>query len=402
MFQDFILKQKENYLQVLMSKYEKAYNHLSSTLNEDDKPSIEAKIKQLEKDIKNVNKEIDELRLNPEKGRDVATKARQEEEGANRVKEENKTQTIIEHKQKVAEMAGEEALDFFSKVYREYDQQWEGNLHEINFSQANPIIQTNLERFKNRSGYSLFLLKESTSMKGDCCLQIIESFLGRMGTLHSRIKFQFKPHQSKTNRELLNGLADKLCVDKSENIQKYTDNIVEKICNSLCSGHILFIHIEIPSLPDEDRFLNLEDRFLVWFVKQLWNKLISRLKELGKTHHSIRAVGVISVHTPVSEEFLPRKLCCECGTEDFDETKFDETKFDETKFLEIPLERWKESEIRNWLINFSGLTAPQIGVSEPLIDEMARSIFEASNGLPSVAYTELKKQLTEVIKDKFE
>jgi hypothetical protein len=60
--QDFILKQKENYLQVLMSKYEKAYNHLSSTLNESDKPSIEAKIKQLEKDIENVNKEIELLK----------------------------------------------------------------------------------------------------------------------------------------------------------------------------------------------------------------------------------------------------------------------------------------------------------------------------------------------------
>ncbi len=90
MVQDFILKQKQDYLQVLMSKYEKAYKQLSSTLNESDKPSIETQIKQLENQIQKVLNEIAQIRLNPEKGRELATKARQEEEIANRVKEENK------------------------------------------------------------------------------------------------------------------------------------------------------------------------------------------------------------------------------------------------------------------------------------------------------------------------
>lgn len=172
--------------------------------------------------------------------------------------------------------------------------------------------------------------------------------------------------------------------NESNNIQKYTKNIIDGICKSLYSGNIVFIDVEIPSL-------GREDRFLVWFVEQLWNQLISRLDQLSNTHCLIRVVGVIAVHSGVPEECLPRYLCYERRAENLDGTRF----------LEIPLETWTEQEIRNWLINFSGLTAPNIGLSIPEIDAIARSIFEVSNGAPDRAYRELKEQLKDVIQDKF-
>ncbi|NES24532.1 MAG: hypothetical protein F6K41_37900 [Symploca sp. SIO3E6] len=70
--------------------------------------------------------------------------------------------------------------------------------------------------------------------------------------------------------------------------------------------------------------------------------------------------------------------------------------------MEIPLETWTEEEIRNWLFNFSGLTAPKIGLSAPEIEAMAKSIFAASDGVPGIVYPELKQQLNHVLQSKFD
>ncbi|NET60202.1 MAG: hypothetical protein F6K47_29895 [Symploca sp. SIO2E6] len=175
--------------------------------------------------------------------------------------------------------------------------------------------------------------------------------------------------------------------NNSTDIQEYTTNIIEKICNSLYCGQILFIYVELYS-PD------VEDTFLVWFIKQLWNPLISRLLEqLSNQDPSIRVLAVIAVDGQVPEDCLPQDLYCGCRPEDFDSTKI----------LEIPLETWTEEEIRNWLFNFSGLTDPKIGLSISEINRMAKSIFAASyGGLPARVYDELKKQLKDVINYKFE
>ncbi len=61
-FRQVKLKAKKDYLAVLCAKYEKAYNQLSSTLNESDKPSIETQIKQLENEIQKVSNEIELLK----------------------------------------------------------------------------------------------------------------------------------------------------------------------------------------------------------------------------------------------------------------------------------------------------------------------------------------------------
>jgi len=100
MFQDIILKQKEKYLEKLILQYEAACQQLFKDLNEANKVSIKAQIKDLENEIEEVYDEIDKLRSNLDKAR-----------------ESN------------------------SAIHKEYYQILENNLHKINFLQANQIVQ---------------------------------------------------------------------------------------------------------------------------------------------------------------------------------------------------------------------------------------------------------------------
>jgi len=227
-------------------------------------------------------------------------------------------------------------------------------------------------------------------MGGKWCLRIMQSFLEKeIGISHRFCSFEFTSIQIQNHCTYLDYLANQFGVscNNSKDIQEYTKNIIEKICNSLYCGQILFIYVKIYSL-------EVEDTFLLWFINQLWNPLISKLLEqLSNQDPSIRVLAVIAVDGQVTEDCLPQYLCCGCRPEDFDSRKV----------LKIPLETWTEEEIRNWLLNFSRLTDPKIGLSISKINRMAKSIFAASyGGLPARVYDELKKQLDHVLQSKFE
>ncbi|NET60203.1 MAG: hypothetical protein F6K47_29900 [Symploca sp. SIO2E6] len=177
MYQDFILKQKEEYLKKLTLQYEAAYKQLPKDLNDVNKVSIKEQIKDLENEMQEVFHEIDQLRSNPEKGRELAVNAEQKEQVAIQVEQDNQAPSVIQHQQKVAEMAQEEKLKFGSTLYRKYYQNWKNNLHKINFYQATQIVHSILGQWKNKSGYSLFLINESRTLGGEWCLRIIQSFL---------------------------------------------------------------------------------------------------------------------------------------------------------------------------------------------------------------------------------
>ncbi|WP_442921664.1 formylglycine-generating enzyme family protein [Microcoleus sp. Aus8_D2] len=58
-----LIVRKKQYLELLYKQFDSAYTQLETTVNEFDKPSIQAKIKVLENQIEQVHKEIDNLEL---------------------------------------------------------------------------------------------------------------------------------------------------------------------------------------------------------------------------------------------------------------------------------------------------------------------------------------------------
>lgn len=137
----------------------------------------------------------------------------------------------------------------------------------------------------------------------------------------------------------------------------------------------MFIQIDIYDLSSQDTFLD-------WFVQRFWCKLLGRLPEISQKHPLIRFVAVLSVRGSIPKDFLLSDLCCKSN------------KFDSKKILELPLKKWTEQEINNWLLNFSGLTATNIGVSPEEIKRMAENIHRVTEGQPRDVYNELMEEMS--------
>lgn len=322
---------KKKYQQELINRYEALYAQMARTIQEADKRAIQNSINDLDIEIAQLGNEIKKIGTSDAK---------------------------------------------YNDVYRGYSIDWEEKLPQINFSKSKSIIKYIFDQFeKQQEEQALFLLQRNSSMGGDLCIKHIKSLLQKMGTWYPPCEHGFPPHQQANPIDFLNTLASKFTVEPIENnVQTYTRTVVHKICDALRSGNIFLIQVEIYSL-------NPQDTFLKWFVNEFWNELVQRVSIHRGNHPFIRLVSVIAVRGMVPQFCLQPSWCC---------TK---QRFDGKKILELPLQFWTEVEICNWLWRFSGLDAPHIGRTRSEIEQMARVIYEVSEGKPSDVCNELMEAL---------
>lgn len=330
---------KKEYRQNLYEKLNSAYGQLVKTLNEADKPSIQQTINGLESEIKQLEDDIEKLKL-------VSSRTENDE------------------------------------IYRKCLRHWEDQLPKIDFEKANRVLKSILGEIEKKEGAALFLLQNSRSMGGNWCIKNIKFKLQDMGMWYPPCEFEFLSYQQANPIDFLNFLAHKFSVQPClEEIPTYTDEIINKICDSLSSGNIFFIQVDIYKL-------NCQDQFLDWFVHQFWCTLLERLPGLSQKHPLIRFVAVLSVRGSIPKDYLQPYLCCK------------KQNFDSKKILELPLQKWSHLEIKNWLFNFSGLTASHIGRT-PLkrldIEQMAQTIFQITQGKPSEVYSELMEAMSKLV-----
>ena len=324
------IRKKKEHLKVLLQQWELASNQLIATLNQSEKPSIQKTIDDLEKEIDELDNKIKKLQLSSFQG-DT------------------------------------------DKVYSNHSRNWEEKFPKIDFKNTNKILKSTLDKFEDQEGAALFLLQNSRSMGGHWCIKNIKSQLQGIGKWYSPCEFEFLSHQEANPSDFLNYLAQKFAVQPCDQIPTYTERIINNICESLCNGNILFIQIDIYDL-------NSQDTFLDWFVQQFWCTLLRRLPEISKKHPSIRFVAVLSIRGSIPKDFLLSDLCCK------------NYNFDSKKFLELPLKKWTNEEIKNWLFKFSGLTA--IGVTLQEIERMAENIHRVTKGKPDEVYKELMEAMS--------
>jgi inactive STAND/Effector-associated domain 9 len=326
---------KKKRLNSLVKQYEAAYNQLSSTLNATDTVIINNQIKDLETEINKLESEIDNLKLRSHQ------------------------------------------IDS-SKFHSQYLRNWKEKFPEIDFEKTNQILESTFKKFKNQEGAALFLLQNSSSMGGNLCIKNIKSKLQGMGSWYPPHKYEFSSLQEANIIGFLNSLAQSFPVQHCDNIPTYTDEIINKIYASLSSGDIFLIEIDI-------RDLNSQHIVLDWFVQQFWCKLLGRLPEISQKKRFIRFVAVLSIRGSIPKDLLS-DLCCKSN------------KFDSKKFLDLPLKKWTDKEIKNWLFNFSGLGAPPIGVTPQQIERMAENIYlDANKGEPYGVYNKLIAEMSEVV-----
>jgi inactive STAND len=326
---------KEARLKFLLRQLEAAYKQLDETLNAIDQLTINQQIKKLELEIEQRQTEIDNLKVRSSHQIDS------------------------------------------SKFQSQYLRNWKEEFHKIDFEKTNQILESTFKKFKKQEGAALFLLQNSSSMGGDLCIKNIKSKLQGMGNWYPPHKYEFSSCQEANIIGFLNSLAQSFPVQPCDNIPTYTDEIINKIYASLSSGDIFLIEIDI-------RDLNSQHIVLDWFVQQFWCKLLGRLPEISQKKRFVRFVAVLSIHDSIPKDLLS-DLCCKTH------------KFDSKKFLDLPLKKWSNEEIKNWLFNFSRLTAPPIGFTPEQIERMAENIHRRTKGEPDRVYKELMNDMSKLV-----
>lgn len=197
------IKTLEDVKKTLMEQYAAAMRQQVSTLNDADKPKLQATIETLEREIQKVEVAIRKLQVD----------------------DENYHQ------------------------YREYSKTWEDKLPQLNFKKSKKMIQeifTDLE--EQKEDQALFLLQRSPTMRADLCIKYIKMRLQEMGDWYPPFEYPFPRHQASDSVDFLKALARRFLIESEiTNLQHYTTQILNKLCNSLTGGNTFFLMVEFLS-----------------------------------------------------------------------------------------------------------------------------------------------------------
>lgn len=248
----------------------------------------------------------------------------------------------------------------------------ESDIPKINFTEVFEVLTQITERTKaEQGGAALLMLQNAHAMGGTLCM-------GRVKRLLSEGTSDFRHYEiGLTSGDRLDpwtvmrrlgsylGCAPPEVEASPLQLQDYVQSLRSTLEGSVQCGSIILLEIRTWD------HHTLPTVFLPWFVRDFWTPLVQRLPDIARKNPLVTVICVIVAHTPVQmTDFDPALQCC------------DDT-FDPAKLLPLPLRCWNQNEIRDWLIRYSGLGAPAIGVEPAQIATMAERIYlAAGNGQP--------------------
>lgn len=271
------------------------------------------------------------------------------------------------------------ALEAFQSSYRKRAQLWEEDFYKIDFSEVESVLTPIFKKLKRKEGSALFLLPKSGAMGGKWCLQKIKSQIqSDLGNRIASCEIGFPSFQSANSSDFLNRMAETFSMEppSAGNTQNAISDLLDSIANSLTSGNIFLLQVNIYALTPQDSFLN-------WFVNDFWLPLISRLPVISSKHTRVRLISVVSVQGPIPSDCLAGNICCE------------RTAMNGGKLLALPLQAWTEDEICDWLFDFSGLLDQANPLANDEIEQMARNIHGVTEGIPKDVYHALIDVMTQ-------
>jgi inactive STAND/Effector-associated domain 9 len=250
------------------------------------------------------------------------------------------------------------------------------NLSKINFREAKTIVNHILEHCLGKEGgTALFLLQNTSLMRGDLCVADIQYSLSSK----SYGRFKYCPIDPlgyiSDERSLLNAIADYFKpVESHPNDQQYVQNIIDQISASVQGNSIVFF-----DFTNWDSLLENDDKLLSWFIQYFWHPLNEKHQEISQNYASVKFILFISLGSMASESYDHLSYCC--NSEDFDSLKI----------LKLPLQNWTEGDIDDWLQEIYGL-------SRKKSQELAKKIYKLSNpGIPVTVCSNLEKSLHKLL-----
>lgn len=219
-------------------------------------------------------------------------------------------------------------------------------------------------------------------MGGTWCIQELRDRLGQMrGEMTEPREISFSSYEHAEAQKIINLLAkhylkeDSPQVDGSESkTTTTTEKLIQSIEKSLFLGAILYIQVNIKCPLETDNL------FLHWFIQDFWCALTCYIPATKRN----RLIAVISVDETIPDVCLPKNAFSAKG------------RVETRSSLKLPLSKWKEQDISNWLIDCSGLDRPPISLSEEAMRRIAASIHRKSKGQPVTVYNCLKEELENI------
>ncbi|MGC9395376.1 MAG: hypothetical protein ACP5J4_11025 [Anaerolineae bacterium] len=249
----------------------------------------------------------------------------------------------------------------------------EANIPKIDFTEILDTLTQITNRIRaEQGGAALFMLQNANSMGGQLCVQRMQQLLNEQTRDFRHIEIG----QAMGDRldswtvmrklgEYLNCAPPNVAEVSPLHLKEYARTLGERLEGAVQYGSVVLL--EIRTWDD----LVLPDVFLPWFVHEFWVPLVQRLPFIVQKKPRVTVIGVIMAQTPVQMEAIDPALQCCSDT------------FDPTKMLPLPLRYWEEAEIRDWILDYSGLGDPAVGVELVQIETMAKRIYTFSKGEPT-------------------
>jgi len=242
------------------------------------------------------------------------------------------------------------------------------DLPKIDFRDAMDEIVELLKSFRNSRGDVLLLLQQHLAMAGDLCLRRIQDDLKQATGDFKFYKLGFHSGESLDENGLLNQLAGHLNLVQEGDLELLADSIINKICNSVRSGSI--IYLEIHKWDD----FPFQRTTLSWFIQKFWIPLVTRLDDRAK-YACVKFVAVIVVDSELSPDCFESPCLCELD------------KHNLFRWLKLTLRNWTQEEIQEWLETYPG-------IGNPSSNSKAKNIFSGSlQGIPSLVRQKLEQDL---------
>ncbi len=219
-------------------------------------------------------------------------------------------------------------------------------------------------------------------MGGDWCAARIRELL-RHGTSEGQLReipVTFNGQERADRRALLAGIGHHLGVKPVQDLQSFSQRVVQTLCDSLQNGSVVMIQCE-----NCDYLSSYEPEIFHWMLEDFWQLMVCKLSAVAKQYYGVKVLLLLFVDGPLQEHCLPSGHCC--TLERVESDGFEKEKLQ--KLLRIPLKPWTREDIREWIVNHSG----QQKLSRTQVDVIANKIYGSTqNGLPSLVANALLKE----------
>ena len=312
----------ETSYRLLMERWAAACHQRDTTLNAADRPLLQAQVDDLWEQIGRVDRELQELAQSPDGG----------------------------------------------DVWRQ-QQNWEDQLPKIDFQEAWLDFQAIYGRHINRAGggAALILAPDFRTMCADLFVQrMVDWLTANVGyNKLRRAAAGIDDYTPLTPHLFLRRLGSNFGHAFEDGAQgappppAQVRALTDKMCGALGQGHVLLIEVTV------DVDLYAHEPFLTWLLDDFWATLVESLQRAAAQHAFAKCILFLAVgRRPPATLPLAARYCPLHANEP-----------QQRQLAQLPLARWSEDEIKEWLANCSGLADRW---DNQTLNQKAHAIYAAS------------------------